>query len=133
VLEQLQPLLAEDVELLVLHAFTNTTFPTMLDRPHRDLEILGREFLTRHCPRATHIELRWGPVAPLVAEMSRARNVDLIVLSWSQDSTGDRALVVREVLGTSALPVLLLPVKPPTVEVATEASPADGKALRGEN
>ena len=59
-----------DVELVVLHVFTDATLPAMLDRPERDLEMLGREFLTRHCPQATHIELRPGPVATRVAEVS---------------------------------------------------------------
>ena len=35
---------------------------------------------------------------------------DLVVLSWSRDTSAGRATVVREVLGASALPVLLLPV-----------------------
>ena len=133
VLEQLQPLLAEDAELVILHAFTDATVPAMLDRPHRDLEILGREFLTRHYPQASQIELRLGPVAPLVAEMSQAHGADLIVLSWSQDSSHGRARVVREVLGASALPVLLLPVKPLENEVAAMNSLPGGKILRGDN
>lgn len=50
VLERLLPLLVADIELVVLHVFTDATLPVMLDRPGRDLEISGREFLTRHCP-----------------------------------------------------------------------------------
>ena len=110
VLERLWPLLVGEVELVVLHVFTSATLPTMLDRPHYDLEILGKEFLFRHFPHATHVELRAGPVAARVAEVSAEHGVDLVVLSWSQDSTAGRASVVQEVLGTSALPVLLLPV-----------------------
>src|ERR1019366_8553120 len=68
VLEHLWPLVVTDVELVVLHVFTDTTIPAMLDRPHRDLQILGREFLTRHCPHASYIELRTGPVATRWAE-----------------------------------------------------------------
>jgi hypothetical protein len=110
VLEQLRPLLVADVELVVLHVFTEATSPTMLDRPFRDLEILGKEFLTRHCPPAAHIEFRRAPVALRVAEVSREQGADLVVLSWSRDTSAGRATVVREVLGASALPVLLLPV-----------------------
>ena len=51
VVERLLPLLAVDVELIVLHVFTESTRPAMLDRPWRDLEMLGKEFLTRHLPR----------------------------------------------------------------------------------
>jgi hypothetical protein len=102
--------LVAEVELIVLHVFTEVTLPTMLDRHYRDLEILGKEFLIRHHPQATHIELRPGPVAERVAEVSAEHGADLIVLSWSQDTTPGRALVIREVLGASTLPVMLLPV-----------------------
>lgn len=111
VLDVLCPLLAEDIELVVLHVFTERTIPRMLDRPLRDLELLGKEFLAEHFPRGTRIELRPGPVASRVVESSKAHGADLVVLSWSQDSSPGRAEVVREVLGASDLPVLLLPVR----------------------
>jgi nucleotide-binding universal stress UspA family protein len=109
VLERLLPLLVADVEVVVLHVFTDATRPTMLDRPVRDLELLGREFLARHLPQATEIELRPGPVAMRVAEVLGQHSADLVVLSWSQDSSAGRASIVREVLGASLVPVLLLP------------------------
>jgi nucleotide-binding universal stress UspA family protein len=109
VLEHLRPLVVAGVELVVLHVFTEATLPTMLDRPYRDLEILGKEFLIRHCPVATDIKFRQGPVAATVAEMTEEYRGDLIVLSWSQDNSPGRAMVVREVIGASTLPVLLLP------------------------
>jgi len=108
VLERL-PLLVADVELVVLHVFTDVTVPTMLDRPVRDLQLLGNEFLTHHLPQATDIEFRAGPVAVRVAEVLREQSADLIVLSWSQDSSAGRASVVWEVLGASSVPVLILP------------------------
>jgi Universal stress protein family len=109
VLEQLVPLLAAEVELVVLHVFNETTLPAMLDRPVRDLDILGREFLIRHCPNATRIEFRTGPIAARVAEVSEDVDTDLVVLSWSQNPSPERARVVREVLEHSMIPVLLLP------------------------
>jgi nucleotide-binding universal stress UspA family protein len=111
VLEGLLPLLVTDVELIVLHVFTEATQPTMLDHPWRDLEMIGKEFLTRHLPRhEARIELRPGPVGGCVAEVCEERGADLIVLSWSQDSTGGRARVIREVIGSVNRPVLLLPL-----------------------
>ncbi len=112
VLERLLPLLVADVEVVVLHVFTDATRPTMLDRPVRDLELLGREFLARHLPQATEIELRPGPVAMRVAEVLGQQSADLVVLSWSQDSSAGRASIVREVLGASLVPILLLPSRP---------------------
>jgi nucleotide-binding universal stress UspA family protein len=110
VLERLCPLLVTAVELVVLHAFTEATVPAMLDRPAYDLDTLGKEFLDRNCPYSTRVEFCAGPVAKRVAEASREH--DLVVLSWSQDSSPGRARTVREVLDASAVPVLLLPAEP---------------------
>jgi hypothetical protein len=110
VVEQLCPLLVSTVELVVLHAFTEATVPAMLDRPAYDLDVLGKEFLTRHCPYSSRVEFCVGPVAKRVAEASMEH--DLVVLSWSQDNSPGRARVVREVLDASAVPVLLLPAAP---------------------
>jgi hypothetical protein len=110
VLEQLWPRIVADVEVIVLHVFTDATQPAMLDRPARDMGLLGREFLTRHLPQAGYVELRPGRVARQVADVARERASDMVVLSWSQDSSAGRAQVVRDVLGVSDLPVLLLPL-----------------------
>ncbi|MDA8379675.1 MAG: universal stress protein [Actinomycetota bacterium] len=108
--EALWPLVTNDVELVALHVFTDATLPRMLDQPAYDLEVIGQEFLARHCPPATKIVLRPGPVGRRVFEVSAEHGIDVVVLSWSQDSSPGRAQVVQEVLGTLALPVLLLPV-----------------------
>jgi nucleotide-binding universal stress UspA family protein len=110
VAERLRPLIDSEAELLVLHVFTPATMPRVLDRPGRDLELLGREFLARYCPGAAHIELRTGPVGSEVASVCRDEEADLIVLSWSQDSSADHAAVIRDVLSHASVPVLLLPV-----------------------
>ncbi|MDA8312932.1 MAG: universal stress protein [Actinomycetota bacterium] len=109
VLEALLPLLAQEVEVEVLHVFTDETLPRMLDRPVRDTELLGREFLAKNFPVATQILLRSGTVADRVVEVGTERGADMIVLSWSQDPSEGRARVVRDVLRGAALPVLLLP------------------------
>jgi nucleotide-binding universal stress UspA family protein len=111
VLEQLEFLLAADVEIIVLHVFTHGTSPALLDRPVRDLEIWGNEFLSRHYPSAATIELRQGAVARRVAEVSGEHSADLVVLSWSRNASTGRAAVVQGVLGASSVAVLLLPVK----------------------
>lgn len=113
ILKALVPLLAADVELIVLHVFTPATLPRMLDRPRRDMELLGGEFIAKNCPPATLIEFRTGPVAASVAEVSREHSVDLVVLSWSQHSSPTHARVVREVVSASPVPVLLLPLEHP--------------------
>lgn len=104
------PLLRSDVELVVLHVFTAETAPKVLDRPARDLEMLGAEFLATQLPGAARIELHSGPVGATVARACERDGADLVVLSWSQDRSPGRAAVIHEVLGHSMLPVLLLPV-----------------------
>ena len=112
VLDGLIPLLAADVELIVVHVFTESTTPAMLDHPWRDLEILGKEFLSRHLPHhEASVVLRHGTVGTQVAEVCDEHGADLIVLSWSQDSTAGRACAVRQILGTVKLPILLLPLR----------------------
>jgi hypothetical protein len=39
----------------------------------------------------------------------REKDIDMVVLSWSQDSTGGHAQVVRDLLACSTVPLLLLP------------------------
>ncbi len=114
VLDQLLPLCAKPVELTVLHVFTTSTMPTMLDHPARDLEILGKEFLLNHLPHVQRIELRLGPIGKSVCQVSSELSSDLVVLSWSQNTSKGRGLVIQEVLSATSLPVLLLPI--PKVE-----------------
>jgi len=110
VLEHLLPLIAVEVELVVLHVFTSATLPRTLDHPARDLSLWGDEFVARFCPGAAKIELRTGPVGTRVAEVTAEHAADLVLLSWSRVGSPGHAAVIREVLGRSIVPVLLLPV-----------------------
>lgn len=110
ILERLWPLLVADVEVVVLHVFTEMTRPAMLDRPEYDIALLGREFLARYCPAASWVELRPPPVGAQVADLSRQESIDLVALGWSRDLRRGRARIVREVLEHSKVPVLLLPL-----------------------
>jgi nucleotide-binding universal stress UspA family protein len=110
VLERLWPLIDVEVELVVLHVFTSATVPRMLDRPSRDLSSWGDEFVARFCPGASSIELRTGAIGAQVAEVAAEARSDLVVLSWSRDSSPGHAKVIRDVLSGSSIPVLLLPV-----------------------
>lgn len=111
VVESLYPLIVGEIEVVVLHVFTKATVPQALDRPERDLSLWGDEFLARFCPEAADLELRAGSVSGCVAEVCGEQDLDLVVLSWSQDTSPGRAAVIRDVLGHSAIPVLLLPVR----------------------
>ena len=113
VLDGLVPLLAHEVELIVVHIFTASTVPAFLDQPGRDLWLLGREFIARHCPPASRAELRTGSVSDHVEVLCHDAAADLVVLSWSQTGDPGRAAVIRGVLGRSTVPVLLLPAGDP--------------------
>ncbi len=112
VVDALDHLLATQVELLVLHVFTEATMPRMLDRPGRDLSMWGNEFVARFCSPASRIEMRIGEVAKHVAELAGSEQVDLVVMSWSRNRSAGHAEVVCEVLATSETPILLLAVAP---------------------
>lgn len=127
VLEHLAPLLPPGVEVRVLHGFTDTTLPAMLDRPEYDMDTLGHEFLMRHFPFPAEVELRSGTVPGLVIEASREHGTDLIVMSWSQDSSPGRAGVVQQVLSSSSVPVLILPVGDQAAGATAAGDGYDGK------
>lgn len=110
VLDRLMPLLAVDAELVVVHVFTSDTMPRVLDRPVRDLELWGEEFMARFCPGASGIRLRTGVVGTQIDEVAAEEGAGLVVLSWSCDMSPGHAAVIRHVLADSDVPVLLLPV-----------------------
>jgi nucleotide-binding universal stress UspA family protein len=123
VAEVLRPILPPEVELIAVHVFTPDTVPRVLDHPARDLLLLGDEFLARHLPGASDVAFRSGPAGARIVDLCAEEQADLVVLSWSQDSSAGRAQVVREVLARATVPVLLLPVVSPA-GVDGQADPA---------
>jgi hypothetical protein len=109
VIEHLLPLVADDVELVALHVLGADGPPPILDHARWDLDLWKDEFLARHCPAAARVRVHAGPVGDGVADACRSEEPDLVVLSWAQDASPDRAAVVRDVLSHSRTPVLLLP------------------------
>jgi nucleotide-binding universal stress UspA family protein len=107
--EALDALITGEIETIVLHVFTPATAPPMLDRPSRDLELWADEFLARHGPPTARIECRTGSAADQIARVCDAEHADLVALSWSQNMSPGHAAVIRDVLGRSTIPVLLLP------------------------
>ena len=64
------------------------------------------------------MRLRRGDVAGAILDVAACDAVDLIALGWSRNMSGDRAKIVREIVSRSTLPVLLAPVRLPTVPVS---------------
>jgi nucleotide-binding universal stress UspA family protein len=104
----LPSLLSRPVDLVVVHV-VEPGAPVVLDHPRWDLDMWRDEFVSRHCPAATRARVATGHVADAVREAARRETADLVVLTWGQDVAPDRAAVVRDVLGHSRLPVLLIP------------------------
>jgi hypothetical protein len=98
------------VEILAVHVFDATTVPRFWDRPQYNHQAWSSEFLARWCPTpGARLALRAGRPGGQVLAVAAAQQADMIARGWSQDLTGDRAAVVREVLTRTDLPVLLLP------------------------
>lgn len=109
---QLRHLFPVDVELVVLHVFTWDTLPPVLDHPVRDVEMWAAEFSRRYFPDATNVETRIalkGSIGQTIATFGVESRCDLIVLTWSRNSSAGHATVVRDVIARSPVPVLLLP------------------------
>jgi nucleotide-binding universal stress UspA family protein len=101
------------VRIHVLHVHPPEAVPAFEDQPHHARGTWEREFAARFIAvphTAVEIVRRVGTVAQHMGDVASATNADLIVLSWSQDLSGDRAQVIRDALAHSRIPVLLVPV-----------------------
>jgi hypothetical protein len=132
VVDWIERLQAEGVEVVAVHVFAGADRPPIVDRPVRDLQLVGDEFLARSLPGAAvaDIDLRAGAVGAGILHAAAEAATDLVVLCWSQDTSPGRAAVVRDVLRYATVPVLLLPAGGARVG-GEGAAPRDEVALRG--
>ena len=80
------PLIVGEVELVVLHVFTKATVPgSSTARPGPGA--VGRRVPRPVLPRADRHRAAPGSVGGRVAEVCAEQDADLVVLSWSQDSS----------------------------------------------
>ena len=99
------------VSVAVLHVFDAATVPMFWDPSAHGERAWGREFLARYCDQpGVELRLRTGVPGPAILDEAATVGVDTIVLGWSRDLAGGHAATVREVLGRSPVPVVLLPV-----------------------
>jgi Universal stress protein family len=97
-------------EIVPLHVFTPATVPSFWDQPHHAAPAWSADFLSRFGPRdAGDLWLRSGDVAHALLDVVDSAAIDLLVLTWSQDLSGEHAPVVRAMLARSPVPVLLAP------------------------
>lgn len=101
------------VEVVVLHVHDERSLPPFSDQPQHETAAWEREFLCRcypGIPDDLRLELRVGAPGESIIRVADEVDADLIALGWSQDLSPGRAVVVREVLGRSRAPVLLVPL-----------------------
>lgn len=101
-----------DIDVVGLHVFQDGTVPRFWDKPEHEEAVWGDEFAARHAmgPGA-RLELRLGPPAEAVIDLTDRERPGLVALAWSQEVASGRAPVVSEVLRRCRVPVLLIPVR----------------------
>ncbi|HUP31924.1 MAG TPA: universal stress protein [Gaiellaceae bacterium] len=101
-----------EIEVVALHVHDERSLPPFTDQPQHELEAWRHEFLARYCPHGegARLDVRVGSPGEHVLDVAAAEDVSLIALGWAQDLGRGHAVVVQEVLGRSAVPVLLVPL-----------------------
>jgi nucleotide-binding universal stress UspA family protein len=108
-----------DLDFVILHVHDLDSIPAFTDQPQHEQPAWAREFVLRYCPHGlgtVNLVTRVGRSGELVPLVADELDCDLIALGWSQALAPDRAPVVRETLGRSHRPVLLVPVYAATDE-----------------
>ncbi|MEO5839637.1 MAG: universal stress protein [Acidimicrobiales bacterium] len=106
---ELQALSRAGVSITVLHVFHPGTAPRFWDQAGHAGQSWGTEFLAHWCDQPADLCLRSGEVVAAILDVAASESIDVIALGWSQNTAGDRARVVRDIVGRSNIPVLLTP------------------------
>jgi len=99
------------LDMVVLHVHDLDSLPMFDDHPQHETRAWIDEFVARNCPESVDVavELRIGRAQDQVLKVAKETGADLIVLGWAQDLSPGHAVIVRETLMNSDMPVLLLP------------------------
>ncbi len=98
--------LAPGTTLVAAHVFGRATAPAFWDQAAHAGQAWEDEFLARHVPASTSLQVRRGEAPDEVLAESERCRADLVLLGWSRRLGGDRAQTVRRVLH-GRVPVLL--------------------------
>lgn len=91
-----------------VHVFDRTNVPRFWDRPE-DHELWLDQFGRTRSPVAGRPEIRVGAVAGEILAAATAHGSSMIVLEWKGELHHPRAPVVRELLGATTVPLMLVP------------------------
>jgi nucleotide-binding universal stress UspA family protein len=109
--QAMQLMSSAQLEVVVAHVYDQRSLPAFSDHLPHEVRAWREEFIARHCPAAldARLELRVGEAREQLLDILRRSGCELVALSWSQDLTDGRAVVVRRMLAESPVPVLLAP------------------------
>jgi hypothetical protein len=116
-----------DTVATTVHVFDERTVPQFWDSPQHEYEAWTKEFRARYCEAiGDGLEVRAGPVADQLAEMAASGAFDMVVVVWSQQTHGGRAVVVADLLAGSTVPILLVPASFVSHALGGQGGPAVG-------
>ncbi len=106
---------ASQLELFVVHVDDVDSIPSFSDHVEYDTEAYADEFLARYCPGAPHARMatRIGRPADEILAACDDLRPDVLAMGWHQSAAPGRGVVVREVIGRTPVPVLLIALSEP--------------------
>ena len=108
---ELRPLIDHGVEVVALHVFDAANAPVYWDHFYDDYRGWQQHFGQHSCPvPGGRLELDRGSVATAVRRLAAQEEATLVAIAWAQDLSPGHARIVTELLASSPVPLLLVPV-----------------------
>lgn len=100
----------QQIDIVLLHVHGTDSIPPFNDHPHHEALAWERRFRHQAGAMVTEMPLvqRIGDTTANVLSLAEEAAADLIVLEWAADLGPGRSTVVRQVVGLSHVPVLLV-------------------------
>jgi nucleotide-binding universal stress UspA family protein len=100
-----------DMEIVAMHVLNATNAPQYWDHFYYDFPAWHERFRHDNCTSpSTRLEVGRGSVAAEVVRLAEAEGAGLIAVAWSQVLAPGRVLVVTELLRSTRVPLMLVPV-----------------------
>lgn len=100
-----------DTEIVAMHVFEATNVPQYWDHFYYDFPVWYERFRHDNCASpATRLEVGRRSVVAEVLRLAEAEKAGFIAVAWSQVLAPGHSSVLTELLGSTRIPVLLVPV-----------------------
>jgi nucleotide-binding universal stress UspA family protein len=122
-----------ELDVVVLHVHEPTALPAFTDQPQHEQSEWTREFVRRYCPwgiGAVRLEVRIGSADEVVPRFAEQERADIIAFGWAQELAEGRAPIIRATLSRGKVPVMLVPVDVPILDVARISEEESWSSLR---